>query len=266
MPSFIRALLGTIGFLIFHQCLSQEKTDQTRYHFSLGGSTGAIVPVPFENIPEENDATLLIRPIFGIGAIRPFKGKWHIRGVLSCRVKAVKFTAYVIDQPYSGYILQEVNVNGTKQLSEGNVHDAYFTGDTRGEFTLTYVQADMSILRKLWNSNSLELGFYAGYNASAKNLVDIEGKVSLGPKRPPISTLFSRQLDYANDIRRMDFGLNLGFEQRIYQNVNFTLGFSSGLVSVYQKDFEPVQFAMLNMFSYFGLNWYMNGNFLDFVR
>lgn len=225
----------------------------------LNTNVGSAIPFPFYNIPEERYANMILQPYVGLQLNHVVSPKMYLKFNISYSAKASDFSATLVDQPYNGTMEQEVNGN----VSEVYVEDAYFSGHSEGSYRLKYIELNSSLGYRIGKNAGVYLGFYIAFLMDAKNEVFVDGTVSLGPKLPPVSTRFQRTQDYEKYINKTDFGLQLGFEHKLYKKLNANGQFSTGLYSIYSKKLEAVEFAMINMYVSLGFTYSIGASYFD---
>lgn len=222
----------------------------------INGNVGSAIPVPFYNIPEERSAVMKLRPSIGLQYNRDIGEKHFLKFNMLYSVKAVDFSATLVDQPYSGYM--EYDIGG--QVSEGYVEDAYFSGLSEGSYLMKYIELNASFARKIGAKASIYGGLYLAFLLEANNQIYVQGTVSHGPGLPPISSEFERTEDYSDYVNSSDFGFLIGAEHKIYKNLTVNARFSSGLHSIYRDDLQALDFAMVNMYATFGFTYFINSS------
>ena len=222
----------------------------------VNGNVGSAIPFPFSNIPEERSAVMKLRPSLGLQYNKELGGPSFLKFNALYSVKAVDFSATLVDQPYNGYV--EYDVGG--QIAEGYVEDAYFSGISNGSYNMKYIELNASYARKLAPTFSVYAGIYLAFLLQADNEIYVKGTVSHGVGLPPISSEFDRTENYSHHVNGTDFGFQVGVEHKIYKRLNVNGQFSSSLHSIYDNELTALDFSMLNMYATLGITYFITSS------
>lgn len=262
--SFINKNVFIYFFCCFYSlsCLGQETgEDHSKNNIAvvINGNVGSVIPYPFSNIPNDANASMQVRPYFGIQMNRSLSPRFYLKFSAMYSNKSVAFDATLKNQSYNGYIEHEVN----GIITGDYVEDAYFNGISNGYYKLQYIETNLSLSTKITDKSAIYFGIYFAYLIKGENEITVDGTISLAPDIPPISGRFESTENYSDNLNKSDFGLQIGFERKIYKRLNADVQFSSGLHSIYNDDLEAIDYNMLNMYVAFGFTYYLRNNVLN---
>jgi hypothetical protein len=199
---------------------------------SLGIDMGGAVPFPFSDIPDGAGGTPKLNPLLGAGFEYNLHPKWNLS--LEVNYHNLEFSAR------AKVISQSIN-NGA----------LYFSGDTKTDVELRQVEFPLlsrwkagehwSLLFGIYYSRMLEGNFISqGSNGVLSPDKDITDNAVL----PGTADMES---DYSWALDKYDFGVLLGYRYNLNHRLFFWGRFHIGFKSIFQKDFEVIEYEMYQL-------------------
>lgn len=199
---------------------------------SLGIDVGGAVPFPFSDIPEDAGGTPKMNPLLGAGFEYNVHPKWNL--ALEINYHNLEFSA------------------NAKVISQSINHGAlYFSGDTKTDIELRQVEFPLLTRWKAGENWSLLFGIYYSRLLEGKFLTrGFDGVLSSNKDDTDNAELpgpadMENNYDWALD--KYDYGLFLGYRYNLNHRLFFWGRFHFGLKSIFQKDFEVIEYEMYQL-------------------
>ena len=236
-----------------NQGITQSYLHGWEYALKAGFSIGGTSPLP---LPKE------IRTINGYtpgGVVVSIEGnttKWldkkKIWGItFGVRLESKKMTT---DANVKNYHIEIINTDN------GNPLVGLWTGNVKTKVNNSYLTVPVLANYKISSRWKLVAGPYFSY------LIDgnFDGHVYEGHLRTPDATGqrvdFTDEsiatYDFSNDLRKFQWGVQVGGEWRAFKHLNVYADLTWGLNDIFQKDFQTITFAMYPIYLNVGFGYF----------
>ena len=207
--------------------------------FGLKG--GVNIGTPVGAAEKGAEGSLGVGPLIGMTWAYHLNPKWAIHGQFLYSQKGSKFYT-----PVSGdtiYEYQTVTPGGDSIPS--SVHTIY-NGFVDGKFDNKYIEVPIYASYAVGKRFLLNFGGYVaylldGYNAGS---ADIE----VGDPAHPFTTVTDEPFDQSSEIHEWDYGVLLGAEYATGYRINVGINITTGLRSIYRKNYKYIDGAVRNVY------------------
>ena len=246
--------------LLWALSVSAEKRDDSdilvrhtskglEYRIKAGFGIGGTSPIP---LPAEIRKIEGYRPGMQI-AIEGNVIKWFYQhkwgALLGVRLenKGMKTDARVKNY----YIVMESNDGEKIGHIEGN-----WTGYVKTNVKNSYVTLPFQVIYKISPRWDLKFGPYISFLTNGEfSGSAYDGYIRDGSPVGEKSNVTEATYDFSGDLRRFQWGADLGGEWRAYRHLSVYTDFTWGLNSIFPGDFKSVSFKMYNVYLNFGFGY-----------
>ena len=205
--------------------------------FSIGGTSPLPLPQEIRTINGYTPGGVAISIEGNTTKWFDEKKKWGI--TLGVRLESKKMTT---DAGVKNYHMEIINADNGKPLA------GLWTGNVKTKVNNSYLTVPILANYKISNRWKLVAGPYFSYMIDG----NFNGHVYEGHLRTPDATGqrvdFTGEsiatYDFSNDLRKFQWGVQVGGEWRAFKDLNVYADLTWGLNDIFQKDFQTITFAM----------------------
>ena len=220
------------------------------YEFKAGVNIGGTSPLP---LPQEIRSIDSYKPGLAItveGNATKWLGEKQKWGVsVGLRLESKTMTTEATVKNYGMEIFTET----------GGKTEGLWTGGVRTKVRTSYLTVPILANLKLGERWKIVAGPYLSYMMEG----DFAGNVYEGHLRTPDATgsrvNFSGEnvaaYDFSNELRRFQWGLQVGGSWKAYKHLNVHADLTWGLNDIFRKDFTTISFAMYPIYLNFGFGY-----------
>jgi hypothetical protein len=199
---------------------------------SLGIDMGGAVPFPFSDIPDGAGGTPKLNPLLGVGFEYNVYPRWNLS--LELNYHNLEFSAK------AKVISQSIN-NGA----------LFFSGDTKTDVELRQIEFPLLSRWKARENWSLLFGIYysrilegAFISQGSSGVLSADKEDTDNAVLPGTADMVS---DYSWALDKYDYGVLLGYRYNLNHRLFFWGRFHFGFKSIFQKDFEVIEYEMYQL-------------------
>lgn len=216
--------------------------------FSIGGTSPLPLPQEIRTINGYTPGGVAISIEGNTTKWFDEKKKWGI--TLGVRLESKKMTT---DAGVKNYHMEIINADNGKPLA------GLWTGNVKTKVNNSYLTVPILANYKISNRWKLVAGPYFSYMIDG----NFNGHVYEGHLRTPDATGqrvdFTGEsiatYDFSNDLRKFQWGVQVGGEWRAFKHLNVYADLTWGLNDIFQKDFQTITFAMYPIYLNLGFGY-----------
>lgn len=211
--------------------------------YGIGGRTPLGLPAEIRKV---NSYRPLANVSIGAYATRMFTPKWGLSGGLRVETKGMKVASDVRNYRIT------VNIhNGDAQGTKSG----YYTGSISNKSQVQYLTVPVLVVFRPNDRWELHGGLYASYAIDRVFTGGADGGyIRETPLHPKIGVK-EGSYDYSSDLRRGDFGLELGAGLRVYRELSVGCNLLWGFVDNLNPATRSIDLSMYNVFLNVGLSY-----------
>ena len=221
--------------LIFFLILTSLKAQDAKWELttSLGVDFGGTIPIPLSEMPDDADASLKIRPTFGLGMQRNLSERWSLGLEANYHIIAIDAYVTVISQAF---------------WADDRSYATYFSGDAYSYTELQFVELPLTAVYHFKKRFSMVFGGY--FSIITKGKLETEGKngwISADKNdtdTAPLPGTQNTSFDFNDDLSNYDVGALLGYEIDLGKRFNLWGRFGVGFKSIFKPDFNNIDYDM----------------------
>lgn len=173
--------------------------------------------------------------------------KWGILTGVRLENKGMKTDARVKNY----YMVMEASEGDQTGHLEGN-----WTGDVKTEVSNSFVTLPFQVIHKLSPRWDIKFGPYVSFLTNGNFTGSAyDGYLREGNPVGPKVNVSEATYDFSSDLRKCQWGLDVGGEWRAYRHLSVYADLTWGLNSIFPSDFESISFKMYNIYLNFGFGY-----------
>jgi len=206
----------------------------------FGIKGGLNIGTPYGVAEKGAKGSLGVGPMLGMYFAYDLGTRWSLHGEFLYSYKGSKFHT-----PVSGDTVYKYNTITPTDTIPSEAHTIY-RGWVDGKFDNRYLDIPLYASYDLSKRFMLMFGGYLSYLIEGRNtgFADIE----VGDPRHPFTTVEDEPFDQSSELNRWDYGLMLGTTYLTEQRLNFGLSLTTGLRSIYRKNYKYIDGVVRNIY------------------
>ena len=223
--------------ILFLLCLGFVSTyaQDVRWKLSpiLGLDMGGTIPIPLSEMPDDAEATPLIKPTMGIGLHYNLNKRLDLGAEVNYHNLSLEANVNVISQAF---------------WSDDRSYATYFTGEAYTNTELRFIELPVTATYHLGKRWSLVFGAY--YSRILKGVLDSEGKngwISVNKEdtdNAPLPGTQNTSFSFNDDLDTYDLGGLLGYQFKIGERMSLWGRLNVGLKSIFKPEFQNIDYDM----------------------
>lgn len=235
----MKKILVICLLLVFGMSASSAQNDR-KFNFGihLGLDLGAAVPWPLAKAISGDDkmnAVPQLTPGLGLSGEYHFDDRWS--AVAEATYKSVGLDASII------------TLNSGQKFKDDGL-DVIFRGKAKTSMSFTMLEVPLSVKFKISENNRVFLGGYYAYIVNGKfNATAMSGYLE-NPENGEITVVNPSdplKQDFSANLRHWDIGWHMRYERKILNRLTLSGKFSMGLVDIFKRGENYLDYSMLNM-------------------
>jgi hypothetical protein len=166
--------------------------------------------------------------------------RWVLHGEFLYSYKGAKFST-----PTSGDTIYKYNTITPTDTIPSEVH-TFYSGWVDGKFDNRYIDIPLYASYKLSSRFQLLFGGYVAYLIKGSNTGSAD--VQVGDPAHPFTYVEDEPFDQSSELSKFDYGVLLGTTYNTKHRINFGLSLTTGLKSIYKKNYKYIDGAVRNVY------------------